>query len=283
MLSILNKPVFQILIFGITLSLILFIVFGLKSPTEEDRQVIIGDADLAQIIASWERTWKRLPTKEELNGLLENHVKEEILYREALNQNMDKNNAMIKRGLVVQMNMLAESQAQEKNITKEAIKAYYDLRKDRYMSEPRYSFTQIYFDRSQPIAELEKIRENLNTNNTSPNSKELPGIKGMLPSTFEMARFSEVKRALGEDFSVQLEEIQPNNWAGPVTSGFGLHLIYISEKHAPEPLPLEAVRDEILNDLSYEEATAAKELFYTEIRQQYDVVYEGIAKDLVNE
>jgi peptidyl-prolyl cis-trans isomerase C len=283
MLTILKKPVFQIIFFGIIVSLILLIVFGTKSPSDKDKKVLIGNADVAQIMASWERTWKRLPTKEELTGLLQNHVKDEILYREALNQHMDENNAMIRRGLIVQMNMLAESQAQDKKISEEAIKAYYDLRKDQYMSSPEYSFTQLYFEQSATSEEIENIREQLNKAGKQPNADALPGKQGMLQKDFNEAVLYELRRTFGEGFAEQLDELPQNTWAGPIKSGFGWHLIYIDKIQPSKPLPLSEVRDEILSELQYEEAEAAKEQFYTELRQQYDVIYEGIAKDLVND
>ena len=281
--SVFKKPVVQILIFGCCLAAILLIVFGAKKPGLEDKKVLIGNADVAQLIASWERTWKRLPTKEELDGLLENHVREEILYREALNQDMDENNAMIRRGLIVQMNMLAESQTQDKKVSDQAIQAYYDLRKDQYMSSPEYTFTQLSFDQSASEEEIKNIKKQLNETGKQPDSDDLPGKRGMLQKDFEEAMLYDLGRTFGEGFAEQLDELPQNTWAGPVKSGYGWHLVNIENIKASEPLPLSEVRDAIITELQYEEAEAAKEQFYTELRQQYDVVYEGIAKDLVND
>ncbi|PTX44859.1 peptidyl-prolyl cis-trans isomerase C [Christiangramia gaetbulicola] len=283
MLSILKKPIARIILFGLSLAAILLIIYGPKQPGLEDKKVLVGNADVAQLIASWNRTWNRMPTEEELSGMLENYVREEILYREALNQDMDENNSMIRRGLIVQMNMLAESQAQEKKISEEAIRAYYDLRKDQFTRSPIYSFTQLNFDGGIASEEIEKIREKLNADKLTPTAKDLPGNKGMLPRNFEKAGADEIIRTLGENFIQPLEELELNTWEGPVRSGFGWHLVYITEKLPAEPLPLETVKDAIITELQYEEARAAKEQFYTELRQQYDVVYEGIAKDLLND
>lgn len=283
MLSILKKPLARIILFGLSLAAILLIIYGPKQPGLEDKKVLVGNADVAQLIASWNRTWNRMPTEEELSGLLENYVREEILYREALNQDMDENNSMIRRGLIVQMNMLAESQAQEKKISEEAIRAYYDLRKDQFTRSPIYTFTQLNFDTGIASEEIEKIREQLNEDKLTPTSEDLPGNKGMLPRNFEKADTDEIRRTLGENFIQPLEELELNTWEGPVRSGFGWHLVYITEKLPSEPLPLETVKDAIITELQYEEARAAKEQFYTELRQQYDVVYEGIAKDLLND
>jgi parvulin-like peptidyl-prolyl isomerase len=66
-----------------------------------------------------------------------------------------------------------------------------------------------------------------------------------------------------------------------VTSGFGSHLVKIEERTEAVDAPLEQVRDEVVNELLYEEKQAAKEQFYTELLRQYDVSYQGLAKQLV--
>jgi peptidyl-prolyl cis-trans isomerase C len=68
-----------------------------------------------------------------------------------------------------------------------------------------------------------------------------------------------------------------------VPSAFGWHLIYLESLTPPRPLPLEAVRNEILLQLQYENKDAAKEQFYTELLQQYEITYQGLAKELVND
>lgn len=277
-----KKPITQILIFGFLLAIILLIVFGPKLPSEDDNKVVIGDAVVAQLIANWQRTWNRMPTMQELRTVMDNHVREEILYREALNQNLDENNAVVRRGLIQQMNMLSESQGADKPITDEAIEAYYDLRKDRFFTKPAYTFTQIYFDVDTTMERLESIRNDLNRKNIPPDSKDLPGISSMLRKHFDKAPSTEINRVMGQEFSQQLNELELNAWTGPVRSGFGNHLIYISKKTSPEPIPIDLVRENIITELRYEEVNASKEQFFTELRQQYEVIYEGVAKDLID-
>ena len=92
-----------------------------------------------------------------------------------------------------------------------------------------------------------------------------------------------IDREFGEDFASKLEELTPGQWNGPVPSAFGWHLIYLDSLIPPGPLPLEAVRNEILMQLQYEDKDAAKEQFYTELLQQYEITYQGLAKQLLNE
>ena len=96
-----DRPWFQITSLGFLIALVLLLLFGPVTPSEADRKIVIGDADEAQLIASWQSTWNRLPTKEELSGVLQNYVREEVLYQEALRQGLDKTNAAVKRALIL--------------------------------------------------------------------------------------------------------------------------------------------------------------------------------------
>ena len=83
------------------------------------------------------------------------------------------------------------------------------------------------------------------------------------------------------DFAQQLIELDGSNWSGPVTSGFGSHLVQVVERTEAVDAPLKQVWDEVVNELVYEEKQAAKEQFYTELLRQYSVSYQGIAQELI--
>ena len=94
---------------------------------------------------------------------------------------------------------------------------------------------------------------------------------------------TQIDREFGDGFAARLETLTVGEWSGPVTSSFGWHLIHLDSLAPSSPLPLSAVRNEIYGQLEYEEKNAAKEQFYTELIQQYDVTYKGLAKQIVNE
>lgn len=276
-------PWFQVTSLGLLIALVLLILLGPGTPSESDRKIVIGDADVAQLIASWQSTWNRLPTREELKGILQNHVREEVLYQESLKQGLDKSNAAVKRALITQMDMLAEGQGEQREITGEAILAYYNLRKDQFVSPSRLSFKQVYFGQEADEAALAKLRDAWNADATDFEKARLEGATTMLPPVMENRNATQIDREFGEGFSSLLEALEPGSWGGPVASSFGWHLIFVDSIAGAAPLPLSAVEEEIYGQLEYEEKNAAKEQFYTELIQQYDVTYKGLAKQIVNE
>lgn len=278
-----KHPVFQIAFFGILLGICLLLVYGGKQPELKDRKVIIGDAELAHVIAGWQRTWSRMPTKEELQGILKSYVQDEVVYREALNQGLDQNNATVKRALISQMDMLAEGQGTERSITPEAIKAYYDLRKEQFIAPAMIRFHQVYFNDAKDENVLDELKTSWNKEGTTPSEALSQSTPSLLPPRMNLQTTDAIDREFGDGFAQALLELTPQQWAGPVNSGFGLHLVYIDSLVEAAPLPLEQVEGRIANLLQYEEKQAAKEQFYTELLQQYEVIYQGMAKELINE
>lgn len=278
-----KHPVFHILIFGLLAGIIFLVLFGPKMPSTEDRRIVIGNADLAHVLASWTRTWQRPPTKEELKGVLQKYVMDEVVYQEALNQNMDDNNAAVKRSLIMQMDMLAASQGGGSEISEDDISAYYSLRKDQFQKLPTFSFSQVYFKQNREEKSVRAAIDQLNLNKTIPSEVKNVGDPLMLASDYSLQSTQQIDNTLGAGFSDQLNDLPLDQWSGPIKSSYGWHAIYLSEQKPASALPLEKVRNEIVREMEYEGKEAAREQFYTELLQQYEIVYEGEVKVVLNE
>jgi peptidyl-prolyl cis-trans isomerase C len=283
MKKLFNTPWMQVTSLGLMVALALLILFGPGTPSEADRKIVIDDADVAQLIASWQSTWNRLPTQEELTGILQNHVREEVLYQESLRQGLDKSNAAVKRALINQMDMMAEGQGEQREITDADILAYYNLRKEQFVSPAIFSFKQVYFGQDAERQALALLKDKWNATNATFEQVLSAGQTTMLPPVLENRNGPQVDREFGEGFAAALEELETNTWEGPLASSFGWHLVYLDSLATAAPMPLSAVRGSIYEQLQYEDKNAAKEQFYTELIQQYDVTYKGLAQQIVNE
>ena len=277
-----KAPAFRVLVFGLLLALVLLIVFGPHRPSDHNRSIVVSDENLAHLMVSWQKTWQRLPTEEELLGLVRSHVRDEVMYREAVNRGMAENNAAVRRALVLQMNMLAESQVEQSELSEQEVQSFYNLRKDQYRLPPKISFHQVYLKEDNPALLSEnQIQRMVGLLNQNPEDFQQYGDAIMLQPSYTLQTVDQINNQFGADFAQQLLEIEGQNWSGPVTSGFGSHLVRVVDKTEAVDAPLEQVYDEVVNELIYEEKQAAKEQFYTELLRQYDISYQGIAKELI--
>ena len=282
-----RKPLFHIFLFGFLLALTLLIAFGLPTSGDEARRIIIDDSDVAQLRAAWMRQWQREPTAQELRGLLEQHIREEVLYREALARGFDKDDMVVRRTMMRKMEFLGQSQAEALEPSDEEIQAYFALRQERYRQPGRVSFVHIYFNRDQRGEGAEQdagqTLEELRRRNTKLDELSEFGDRFMLAPHYVGQTERQISSQFGENFARQVFALEPQVWQGPVESGYGLHLVYVYEREEAITPDWREIKPNILQDMRTDAEKAAKELFYSEILRNYRITYRGQTLDILGE
>jgi hypothetical protein len=285
--NVLPKQVIHILVFGFLLALILFLMNGPPTSRDEIRRVVIDESDIAQLRAAWIRQWNREPTMQELQGLLRQFIREEVLYREAKIRGFDKDDIIVRRAMMRKMEFIGESQVENQQPTDEEIQAYYTLRQEKYRIPATISFVQIYYNRDQrgdrceedALQALDQIRQQI------PKFNELSsfGDRFMLPAQYNDQTGQQVRSQFGEEFAQKVFSFEKNKWGGPIESGYGLHLVFVYEKTEAVTPGFMEVKAQVLKDMESDAKKAAKELFYTEILRNYQVVFRGQTLDSFGE
>lgn len=272
MKKVLKEPLFHFLLMGIAL----FLIYGLVSNELDDEDtIVIDNFDLDNIIASWEMQWKRLPTDEELKSLIQQNIKQEIFYQEAIKMNLDHNDEIIKRRLSQKMQFLSSDIANMNEPNDKDLRDFYQENIDDYMSPYSYEMYQIIFSpdrRDDPKTDAQTTLQKIETKD--PVSAKNAGDNMPFPFYFEAVDENELNRQLGMEFSQELEKIETDQWSGPVKSGFGYHLVYIVKKETPSPIEFETIKAEVLRDLEYQNQQLMNELIYNEFRKNYTIEYD---------
>jgi len=93
MRTFIKEPLLHFAIIGT----LLFGLYALVNPSQSNEDSILVDSGvIGSLQARFARTWSRPPSSHELQGLVDDYVVEEILYRQALAMGMDKNDEMIR-------------------------------------------------------------------------------------------------------------------------------------------------------------------------------------------
>jgi hypothetical protein len=253
---------------------------------EQDRaRVVFSTADVAQVRATFERTWSRPPTALELRKAFEQYVRTEVLYREALSRDLDRNDPVVRMSLVRKITMLGAAQAQAADPTDEELRAYFELRAERYRIPASLSLMQVYLSRDKRPDSVETDAEQLleSLRNLDPRPEKLAGLSDslMLPNVVTDVSEDELARNFGEGFRGAVVSLPVGQWQGPVGSGFGLHLVKITRREDSRIPEWAEVRDRIAGDLLYEGRKSAEDQFYAEVLPRYQIVYgEGVSAAL---
>jgi hypothetical protein len=264
--------------FGVLAALVILLVEGPPVDEQSRARVAFTRADLAQVRATFERTWSRPPTALELQKAFDQYVRSEILYREALERGLDRNDPVVKMSLVRKITMLGTAQAQAAAPSDEELKAYFELRAERYRVPASLSLLQVYLNRDKRADSIDtdaaRILAMLLERDPRPEELEGLGDSLMLPKVVRDASEDELVRTFGEEFREAVVSLPVGRWQGPVESGFGLHLVKITRREGSRIPEWIEVRDRIVTDLVYEGRKAAEDQFYAEVLPRYQLVYD---------
>jgi hypothetical protein len=273
--KLLREPLVHFLLLGAAL----FLLFELAGDPEpgEAGQIVVTSGRIRQLAQGWARTWQRPPTPEELEGLIEEYIKEEVYYREALAMGLDRDDLIIRRRMRQKLEFLTDDVVDSVAPEEEELRAYFDDHVETYRDPTRVSFEQVYLSRERRGDDAEEDAERLISQLNSGSPGLNPATLGdpfLLPGSFDDASTSEVDRQLGDGFSARMMELPLGRWAGPVESGYGLHVVRVAAWEESGDSVFEDVRDAVERDWQEARRKAAAAAFYRKLRERYTVTVE---------
>ena len=106
---LLREPLLHFFAVG-ALIFLLFAVVNDARKTPAD-VIVISPERIDQLAAGFNAAWYRLPTDDELDALINQDVREEVYYRDALALGLDKDDTMVRRRMRQKMEFLADTGA----------------------------------------------------------------------------------------------------------------------------------------------------------------------------
>ncbi len=82
---------------------------------------------------------------------------------------------------------------------------------------------------------------------------------------------NELALQLGSKFSNGLVDQEINKWIGPIPSGFGYHLVYITKKTDPNLPEFNMRKNDVIRDFEYDKQQEINELIYKELKKKYNI------------
>lgn len=253
-------------------ALLIFAFFWATGSSRDpaDYAISIDETDITRLRSDWVRNFRRAPTQQELDGLIDQEIAEEIYYREALRLGLDKNDPMIRRRLYTKMRFVDGQNADAVTPTDTMLQQWMDKNPGKYALSPLYDFEQIYLGQIS-AAEAGKRIDQLNAGTES--AALAQSIS--LPETLKQASIDDIGRQFGDKFAGQLEGLETGVWSGPVTSGFGLHAVKITAKKPGKIPALDDVRQRVANEWHAARQAKQKEKALSRYRAQYEITVAG--------
>lgn len=273
MKKLINDPLLHFLLIGAALFLA-FVIFSKPADTPE-QEILVTQGDIASLKANFKRTWQRPPTQQELNGLIEYRIRDEIAFREAKAMGLDKDDASIQRRLRLKFEVLVEDIAGLSTPTEADLQDYFVKNRDTFSMEPQLSFDQVYFNGGEQTAaeRAHELLAELQAAGPEVNPAQY-GDPTLLPAEIPLSSASSVKRQFGDSFVDQLQTLATGKWLGPLQSVYGLHLVFVRQ-YIPGRFPdLSEVRSLVERKWTSQRREQVKEDAYRKLRDRYSVKIE---------
>jgi PPIC-type PPIASE domain len=275
MKRILREPLLHFLLLGT----VIFAAYGFvsKRASNEPGKIVISEGQIAAMAEGFARTWRRPATREEIEGLIKDQVQEEVYCREAMALGLDKDDTVIRRRLRQKMEFISDDIAALAEPSDEGLSTYLKAHADAFGVERQFTFSQVYLNPERHGENLARDTAQLLTQLQETGDEEDLSQRGdsfLLEHTFRSLPTSEIVRQFGENFTARLGELSLGQWVGPVESGYGVHLVRVSERAEGRTPELAEVRDAVRREWANTRRLEANEKFYQELLKRYVVTIE---------
>ncbi|MCP4331314.1 MAG: peptidyl-prolyl cis-trans isomerase [Gammaproteobacteria bacterium] len=267
-----REPLLHFLLIGAAL----FVFYDLtgESIEEPPKRIQVNQGQVQQLASAFERTWSRAPTVQELDAMVEGHIREEVFYREALAMGLDRDDPLVRRRLRMKLEFMLDDLAAQ-DVDDSVLFTYLKKNADSFRTETQLTFSQVYLNPDQhPNLEADAAKL-LSRLNDGADPAEL-GDATLAPRFYQLAGQNEIARDFGDEFAGEVAALQTGDWTGPVWSPFGAHLIRIEARIDTQLLALAEVRDRVLREYHAEQSKLQKDLAYQKLRETYDITIESL-------
>lgn len=272
MKSFLREPLVHFLALGA----MLFVIGQVRGAPANPggSRIAITEGHIERLLEGFRMTWNRPPTEEEFRTMVEELLKEEVLYREALGMRLDQDDEIIRRRLRQKLEFMMADFVGTLDPTDEELAAYFDEHAEEYRSDGTLRFVQV-FVRGQDDESLARARATLETLRAQPD-RDIGSLTDAFlhPLAYPSVREQEIRSVYGDDFAEQLRQEPLGTWSGPLYSPFGLHLVRIDGRTQGELPSLDLVRAQVRRDLMFQRTNAAEQEYFDGLLRQYTITVE---------
>jgi hypothetical protein len=265
-----REPLVRFLMIGAVLFLAMTAVKAAHRPV-----VRIDAAELDQLAAYWAAQYQRPPNKAELAGIIQDRIDEELLAREALRLGLDKDDMIIRRRLAQKISFASEDAA-AREPTDAELRAWYDRTADRYAAPARVAFQQVFFSGDRPNGGAQKAAAQALHRAEEGGRADPSSDPFVFPLAYDDANLPDLTRDYGEAFVKLLATAPVGEWAGPVVTPYGWHLVKVTARRAGAATSFDAVRDQVRDAYLAQRRDQARADYLTNLRRKYRVVVQGV-------
>ncbi len=178
----------------------------------------------------------------------------ETAYRRGLELGLERDDVVVRNALVTKMRLLAKAASRSEEPDGPALDrelaAYLAAHPAPYTQPAQLTLTHVFLSGDKRGAALagdaRALLARLRAAETSPEAAVRLGDPFVPGSTFRKVSRSGLVKIFGDELATAAAGLEPGGWSDPISSPYGLHLVWISEREGADLPALDAVRPRVL-------------------------------------
>jgi hypothetical protein len=265
-----REPLLQFLAAALALFIANSVIHGPDRGAQGD-VVDVSEGRVKQIAESYRLLAGRMPSRAELEALVEDFIDEEVDYREAIAMGLDAEDTIVRRRMRQKLEFLVEDADASEEPSDADLSVWLKSHAEDYRLPGRVAIRQVLAsgDRrgSKAAADASRFLVKLKAG-ADPASV---GDPSMLPAAMPLTSEQGVAALFGDDFARAAFTEEGKGWFGPVASPFGQHLVLVMEREPGRDATLDDVRDKLRSDWIEAKRSKKRDDFQARLRSRYQV------------
>jgi hypothetical protein len=214
--------------------------------------------------------------------MIANLVEEEILAREAIAMGLERDDTVVRRRLAQKLTFLVADTARLVEPMEAELRAWHAEHPDRFQNAATVSFTQVFFNPSARRDAEADARATLVALSADEAGAANLGDRLLVEGDFRDLDRGAVASIFGPEFADSILSLAPGQWSGPIASGYGQHLVYVSAMTPAKSQPFEAVSDKVAADWWREKESTVRREYMELLRAKYPVEIDPAVQALLD-
>jgi len=271
-----REPLVHFVLIGAALFLVYRALHSKESGPSDSKKIVLKGEDVDQISLMWQAQGRPAPTADQIQSLLDNKIREEVLYREALKLGLDKDDTIVRRRMAQKMDFLAEDLSDLREPSREELKAWFGKNSERFKVPGRASFRHLYFSFDKHGQQTAAVAAQVLKKIEGTPSVSLKAAALADPFMFQDyygdRSFDELAKTFGPRFAKALFQLQSGSWQGPIESGYGWHLIFIDSLTPARVPEFEEVETDVRTQWVSAQRDETKRRMCEQMKSHYEIV-----------
>lgn len=267
MRRILAEPLVHFLLLGAALFALSAVLGNGPSgrPSGDGATIVVDGAVTDRLAETFQGAWGRAPDPDDLEAMVQAHITDEVLVREARARGLDHGDWVIRQRLREKMDVVLSAELAPPEPEEAILRAFHAADPARFASTARIALSQVYLGPEEPGAA--RVQAALRALRAG----EAPVVRSRLPSRIGLSPPEAVDGLLGQGVFEQVSAFPLGLWQGPVASGHGFHLIRVDQRTDAVQPSFEAVRDRVARAWREDQMDTARTAHIEALRAGYRI------------